>query len=73
MAIVHYLTPVHFDFGALRFLRTELDWRGIRTPHLITVRIPRLAAAAARDFSARTNPRPADAGAGRRLDEEAYG
>jgi len=36
MALIQYLTPVHFEFGAIRFLGAELDRLGIRNPMLVT-------------------------------------
>lgn len=36
MAVIHYLTPVHFDYGAIRRLPSELERLDIRIPFLIT-------------------------------------
>jgi len=38
MALIQYLTPIHFEFGAVRLLKQELARLGIRTPLLITDR-----------------------------------
>ena len=38
MALIHYLTPVQFGFGAIRLLPAELNRLGIRRPLLITDR-----------------------------------
>ncbi|MGH7947410.1 MAG: iron-containing alcohol dehydrogenase [Opitutaceae bacterium] len=38
MALIHYLTPVHFEFGAIARLPAELQRLGIRSPLLITDR-----------------------------------
>jgi 4-hydroxybutyrate dehydrogenase len=38
MALINYLAPVHFEFGAIRFLGPELGRLGIRNPLLVTDR-----------------------------------
>jgi alcohol dehydrogenase class IV len=38
MALIHYLTPVRFEFGAIGFLKSELGRLGINTPLLVTDR-----------------------------------
>jgi 4-hydroxybutyrate dehydrogenase len=38
MALIQYLTNIHFEFGAVRLLKDELARLGIRTPLLITDR-----------------------------------